>query len=311
MTRVPIGRHAVRPWGVPSSPGAALTCESSPPNEHSARLNRPLPSDDVGSVRGSGGGASAADLPTREIRYRHSPDLPGPLDRLGVSLLVSTYQAGKVVSIGSHGGALTLGFANFTRPMGLALTPDGLAVADQAQVWRLRNAPEVARRLEPAGSHDACLLARSAHVTGEVQAHELATAGGELWLVNTAYSCLCTLDPDHSFVPRWRPPFVSALAAQDRCHLNGLAIDAGRPAFVTALGETDGPEGWRPGKAGGGVLIDVASGETVARGFAMPHSPRVRARSAARSCGSRTGPSPAPCRSRTSTRDPTHRTRGT
>jgi uncharacterized protein (TIGR03032 family) len=98
--------------------------------------------------------------------------------------------------------------------------------------------------------------------------------------VNTAFGCLCTLDDRHSFVPRWRPPFLTALAAEDRCHLNGLAMapdERGvlKPRYVTALGETDTAQGWRPQKVTGGCLIDVASGQTVARGFAMPHSPRV------------------------------------
>lgn len=93
--------------------------------------------------------------------------------------------------------------------------------------------------------------------------------------MNTAFSCLCTLDERHSFVPRWRPPFITGLAAEDRCHLNGLAMDGGKPRFVTVLGESDSPQGWRPDKVSGGCLIDVATGQTVAGGFAMPHSPRV------------------------------------
>src|SRR5262249_52310919 len=103
---------------------------------------------------------------------------------------------------------------------------------------------------------------------------EVAWAGEELWLVNTRFSCLCTLDPGYSFVPRWRPPFVTALAAEDRCHLNGLALADGRPKYVTALGESDTADGWRPNKARGGVLLDVPSGAFVARGLSMPHSPR-------------------------------------
>jgi uncharacterized protein (TIGR03032 family) len=99
----------------------------------------------------------------------------------------------------------------------------------------------------------------------------------ELWVVNTRFSCLCTLHPDYSFIPRWRPSFVSALAAEDRCHLNGLAMVDGQPRFVTALGRTDTPRGWKPGKADGGVLIDVPTNEIVADGFAMPHSPRWHA----------------------------------
>ena len=139
----------------------------------------------------------------------------------------------------------------------------------------MQAAPDLAARVEPAGRYDSCFLTRSSHFTGEIQAHELAWAGDELWLVNTAFGCLCTLDGRHSFVPRWRPQFLTSLAAEDRCHLNGLAVADGAPKYVTALAETDMPQGWRADKVHSGCLIDVASGETVARGFAMPHSPRV------------------------------------
>jgi uncharacterized protein (TIGR03032 family) len=44
--------------------------------------------------------------------------------------------------------------------------------------------------------------------------------------------------------------------------------------YVTALGRTDTPGGWRESKADGGVLLDVPSGEAVAGGLSMPHSPR-------------------------------------
>jgi uncharacterized protein (TIGR03032 family) len=111
-------------------------------------------------------------------------------------------------------------------------------------------------------------------VTGDIAIHELAFAGGELWLVATGFSCLATLDADHSFVPRWTPPFVSALAPGDRCHLNGLAVVDDSVRYVTALGQTDEPGGWRAGKASGGVIVDVPSSEVVVAGLSMPHSPR-------------------------------------
>jgi uncharacterized protein (TIGR03032 family) len=81
----------------------------------------------------------------------------------------------------------------------------------------------------------------------------------------------------YSFVPRWRPPFITALAPQDRCHLNGLAVVDGLPRLATALGATDSPAGWRERKRDGGVLIDVPTGEVIARGLSMPHSPRWHA----------------------------------
>ena len=216
----------------------------------------------------------------REVRHEYTRTLPSLLSQLGVSLLVSTYQAGKVVAVGVAEDELTLSYHNFERAMGLAVRPDRIAVGARAQIWFLRSAADLAGRIEPAGRHDACFVTRSSHFTGEIQAHELAWAEDELWLVNTAFSCLCTLDDRHSFVPRWRPPFITALAAEDRCHLNGLAMvpdERGvlKPRYVTVLSETDTPQGWRPNKATGGCLIDVASGQTVARGFAMPHSPRV------------------------------------
>jgi uncharacterized protein (TIGR03032 family) len=179
-----------------------------------------------------------------------------------------------VIGVDPH-GSLALSFHNFERAMGVAVRPDRLAVGTRAQIWFLRSAPDVAPRLAPAGRHDACFLARSSHMTGDIHIHELAWAGEELWVVNTRFSCLCTLDETHSFVPRWRPPFVTALAGEDRCHLNGLAMADGRPKYVTAVAETDTPQGWRPDKATSGCLIDVPGGRVVARGFAMPHSPRV------------------------------------
>jgi uncharacterized protein (TIGR03032 family) len=141
----------------------------------------------------------------------------------------------------------------------------------------LRNAPDIASRLEPEGRFTACYLTRTAHITGEIQAHEVGwnEDGSALWVVNTLFSCLCTLDPRYSFVPRWKPPFVTDLAAEDRCHLNGLAMVGGQPRFVTAMGQTNTPGGWREGKALSGCVIDVHSGATVATGFAMPHSPRL------------------------------------
>jgi uncharacterized protein (TIGR03032 family) len=196
------------------------------------------------------------------------------LDELRASLLITTYQAGKLVIVRSEGDHLNLHFRGFQAPMGLALAGERLAIGTHGQVWEFHNVPAAAAKLKPAGRHDACFLPRSCQVTGNVQIHEMAWAGDELWFVNTRFSCLCTLDYLHSFVARWRPPFVRALVPEDRCHLNGLGLVAGRPRFVTALGASDTPGGWREGKARGGLLMDVPSGETIARGLSMPHSPR-------------------------------------
>ena len=196
------------------------------------------------------------------------------LQQLGASLLITTYQANKLLVARAAGVGLSMLVRTFDRPMGLAVDARRLTIGTRDQIWSLRNAPDIAPRIEPAGQHDACFLPRSCHVTGDIGVHEMAWAGEELWVVNTRFSCLCTLHPDYSFVPRWRPLFITALAAEDRCHLNGLAIADGRPKYVTALGETDTAGGWRANKPQGGCLLDVPTGEVVARGLSMPHSPR-------------------------------------
>ena len=131
-----------------------------------------------------------------------------------------------------------------------------------------------AAKMEPAGRHDAAYLPRTTHVTGNVQIHEMGWAADELWFVNTRFSCLCTRSTNHSFVPRWRPRFITELAPEDRCHLNGLAIVGHQPRFVTALGQTNEAGAWRKDKKSGGVLIDVTTDRVIADGLSMPHSPR-------------------------------------
>src|SRR6516225_1438882 len=220
--------------------------------------------------------AQVAD--TAPLRAVHTTNFPGLLRRLGASLLVTTYQAGKLVMVRDEGDHLNTHFRAFQAPMGMALADDRLAVGTKIQVWQFVDVPAVTSKLDPPGRHDACFLPRSSHVTGNIQIHEMAWgAGNELWVVNTRFSCLCTLDGSASFAPRWRPPFVTALEPTDRCHLNGLGMKGGRPRYVTALGETDEPAGWRANKAKGGILMDVASGEVITRGLSMPHSPRWHA----------------------------------
>ena len=208
------------------------------------------------------------------LRSVHTTNFPALLDQLGISLLVTTYQAGKLVVLRADQDHVNTHFRNLSKPMGLAVAGDRLAVGTLLEIWEFHNVPAVIPKLEPIGRHDACYLPRSSHVTGDVQIHEMAWVGDELWFVNTRFSCLCTRSAIHNFVPRWRPPFVSALAPEDRCHLNGLGLRDGQPRYVTALAESDQPAGWRANKKDGGILMDVTTNAVLLRGLSMPHSPR-------------------------------------
>ena len=212
-----------------------------------------------------------------EVRYEHSPGLTNILTGLGLSLIITTYQAGRVITVGVHDNRIQIRFTYVPQAMGLTRTPSGLAIGSFNGVWTLPASLDIAPNLSPAGCHDIAFLARSFHQTGPVLGHDLAWCDGQLWLVNTLFNCLCTLQAPWSFIPQWHPAFINTITAEDRCHLNGLAInmDGRGPAFVTAHGTSNDPGGWRPNKVDGGCLLDVASGEIILKGLSMPHSPRL------------------------------------
>jgi uncharacterized protein (TIGR03032 family) len=223
---------------------------------------------------GAGAPGPASARRVSPLRSVYTQSFPQFLEQLGSSLLVSTYQTGKLICARHDRGTVNTHFRDFQRPMGLAVAPGRLAIGTRAEVLDYRDFPAVAAKVEPRGRHDACYVPRNKHFTGDIRIHEIAFAQGELWLCATNFSCLATLDATHSFVPSWTPPFITELANQDRCHLNGLCVIDDRVRYVTALGETNQPGGWRRDKASGGILIDVESGDTVLSGLSMPHSPR-------------------------------------
>ncbi|MDZ4779789.1 MAG: TIGR03032 family protein [Planctomycetia bacterium] len=214
--------------------------------------------------------------PSARIDCSITPGFAAWMEQCGGVVAVSTYQAGKVGMFGWDGRQVTLIMREFDKPLGMACESGRLAIATRHHILRLADAPSLAPHYLPEqpGRYDALYLPRVAYFTGDVNAHDLAFGDDGLWLVNTRFSCLAQLSEDHSFVPRWQPPFVTTLVPEDRCHLNGLAMRDGRPAYVTALGIGDEPGGWRASKSDGGIIIDVASGEIAARGLSMPHSPR-------------------------------------
>lgn len=217
------------------------------------------------------------DLTAQELfASRHTASFRALLETLASTLLVTTYQADRLIFVRTGPDGINTHFRSLRTPMGVAYDGRRLAIGTRGEIIVFQNQPALAARLDPPGDHDACFVARTRYATGDIRVHDLAWAGDELWVVNTRFSCLATLDGEHSFVPRWQPPFITGMAAEDRCHLNGLAVVDGEPRYVTVLGITDERDGWRERKADGGAVLDVRSGAVVAAGLSMPHSPRWR-----------------------------------
>jgi uncharacterized protein (TIGR03032 family) len=204
-----------------------------------------------------------------------SPGFADWLARMGGSLALTTYQAGRLMFIGLRpDGTLRSHERLIEHCQGLWTDGDGLWVSGKSMLWRFVNglspgaatAQGATRKFTP----------REARVTGALDVHDIGMgADGRPLFINTAYSCLATVSETASFRPVWQPRFISQLLPEDRCHLNGLAMDGTRPVFVTAIARSDVADGWRDHRRDGGIVIDVASGEIVASGFSMPHSPRL------------------------------------
>lgn len=220
--------------------------------------------------------APASDI--RQMSFSHSRQFVDWMQIAGISLAFTSYQTGRLFFAGvDEKRRLTLLQRSFTRAMGLYAAERRLWLADLYQLWRFDDVVGAGGSARMGGeTFDRLYVPRVGYTTGDIDIHDIGVdAGGRPLFINSLYSCLATYSETASFRPLWRPPFISKLAAEDRCHLNGLAMRAGEPAFVTACSRSDAVEGWREHRAGGGVVIDVASGEIVASGLSMPHSPRL------------------------------------
>lgn len=217
--------------------------------------------------------AAKAVPATAKLEFMPSRQFPEWLAEQGVSLAFTTYQAGKIFFVGlQKDGHLSFFERTLDRCMGMVAEGNSLYVSTLWQLWRFENALLPGQVQD---GYDRLYVPQVGYVTGDLDVHDLAVDGdGRLVFVNTLFSCLARLSESHSFEPLWQPPFITKLAAEDRCHLNGLAMREGKPAYVTAVSESDAADGWRDKRGDGGCVIDVAADEVVLRGLSMPHSPR-------------------------------------
>ena len=199
------------------------------------------------------------------------------LSRNRCSLAFTSYQTGQLFLVGRlPNGQVSFHQQNYVRAMGVHATPARLYVGSLFQIWRLENVLAPHERANE--SFDRLYVPRNAQTTGDIDVHELGVdRAGRVIFVNTKFSCLATTSITHGFKPLWKPPFISRLAAEDRCHLNGLAMQDGAPAYVTAVSRSDMINGWRDRRHEGGVLIDVRDDRIVTDQLSMPHSPRATA----------------------------------
>ena len=231
--------------------------------------------------------SQAPSDPAPSFDITTSRNLLGWMADTGLSIAFTTYQTGKLFLIGVQpNGRLSVFERTFNRCMGLCEAQDGqtLWMSSLYQLWRFENVLEPGQ--SPGEGYDRLYVPIKGHTTGDVDIHDMiverrpaAEGGDRTVFACTLFNCLATTSETHSLQPLWKPPFISALMPEDRCHLNGVAADPknSKPRFVTCVSRSDVADGWRDRREGGGVVVDVDSNEIVAEGLSMPHSPRLHA----------------------------------
>ena len=210
---------------------------------------------------------------TNQTRANFNPELAAWLSQQGIALALSTYRANRLIFLGvDANGALRIHERLYDRPMGLFASGQNLWMAGRSHLWRFDNL------LAPGQHHDGAdrlYVPAASFLTGEVNAHELVlTTEGAPLFVNTVFSCLAQLTPGCSFQPVWKPPFIDALKPEDRCHLNGVALQDGEITWATACSSGNTATSWRNQRHKGGVVVHIPTGSITATGLSMPHSPR-------------------------------------
>lgn len=225
-----------------------------------------------------------------EEEYSVSGGLVALLHKHNISIALTSYQSGLLYFLGRNSeGGINIHKTALPKPMGLFLDPrDGhnaLTLTCGYQIMRFGNVLQEGQAVN--NTFDACYVPRTVHVTGSLDAHDVGLdVSGKVIFVNTRFNCLATTSAQHSFEQVWTPPFIANLSGgnapkqgylvdEDRCHLNGLAMQDGEPKYVTAVSRSNTIDGWRDRRRDGGVVIEVQSGEIICDGLSMPHSPRL------------------------------------
>ncbi|MBU2921998.1 TIGR03032 family protein [Winogradskyella psychrotolerans] len=219
------------------------------------------------------------EQPISPFQLEHTPQVPELLYKLQCSIVLSTFQAGKIVTLSPiNEDRITQLARNFNRPMGITFTDnyEKLAIACENEVIQLKNSEILAKNYpKKPNTYSNMYFPMSTNYTGKLDLHDLSYGtDNELYAINTLFSCISTFDNDYNFKSYWKPDFITELKPEDRCHLNGMAMKDGKPKYVTAFNTGNTAKSWQKDLTKTGVLIDVDTNEIILSGLGMPHTPR-------------------------------------
>lgn len=211
--------------------------------------------------------------------FTSTPAFAKILSELGSTLLVTAYAPGRLIKISAENeNRLSVEMSNFQRPMGIAVAGDAFAIATRQEIIHFHRAAGFSPENIPDESfnaYDSLFLPRQINFTGEVDLHDLAFGNGDLYGVNTGFSCIVRVNHTASWEPVWLPPSLKIPQPGDWYHLNGMAMHQGKPRYVSSLGKGNKPNAWRDALPYGGMLWDIDANAPLLENLPMPHSPRM------------------------------------
>lgn len=194
------------------------------------------------------------------------------------NIVVSCYRKNRLFCIGMQGsGHVSTYFATVLRPMGLAYddTDGTILSSERGNITTFKC--KGSETCPQYGYFDKLYLPTHVFLSSDTDIHDLRIgADSKLYYVSARFNSICMPSTENSFDVHWIPPWISTVdgmpPAEDRCHLNGMAIVDGLPRFVTSSCISDYSGAWRE-HHGEGVVYDILNETIVASGLWAPHSP--------------------------------------
>lgn len=208
--------------------------------------------------------------------FKYEPEVVDLLEKNSFSLIISTYQIGKVIVLSVENGKIVQLPRTFEGVMGISCDDDVISIATKNEVVVCKNSSVLAKSYpKTPNKYDAMYVPQAKYYTGELAMHDIAYTRDGLIGINTKFSCFVKIDDNFSFTPIWKPFFINKLEPIDACHLNGMATENNEVIYATAFGKATTTEGWRKNKYNSGLLIDVKKNKILLDNLSMPHSPRI------------------------------------
>ena len=189
-----------------------------------------------------------------------------------VGIVICSYKSNAIFSMGtapntkSGQDMLSLWITNSMRPMGACYDSSrkNLWVGNSLQLWQYHNQGRKETDRETMPDFDSHFMPRTMRTINDIDIHDVCVDNdGNPFFVSALFCCVCKPSDKGSFEVVWCPPWLSKVATEDRCHLNGLAMREGVPRYVSSVSRADIRGGWREHKTDGGIIWDIVENKLV------------------------------------------------